>query len=290
MPDIASPRFEFPHLGFGVGLRSIHYRHIVEHQPAVDWFEIISENYLGTRGRPLDWLDQIAERYPIVCHGVSLGIGNTDPIDFDYLRQLKALAARVRAVWVSDHICWTGVLNRNSHDLLPLPYTSNSLRHVADRVRTVQDFLDRPLVLENPSTYCEFRTSTMPEWEFVARLAEEADCGLLLDVNNIWVSAYNHGYDAEEYVRRIPHERVVQYHLAGHTNHGTHIIDTHDDHVIDEVWRLYRASTSLSGGRATLLEWDAKIPPFDVLLAELDKARSQVGEVVARKWSSSCDG
>lgn len=267
------PRFGLPNLGLGVGLRSTHYPHILRENPAVDWFEIISENYMDSGGRPRHVLEQIAERYRIVMHGVSLSIGSTDPLDFEYLRKLKALADTVRANWVSDHVCWTGVAGRNAHDLLPVPFTEETLQHLTARVRTVQDFLERPLVLENPSSYVGFASSTMPEWEFITRLAEDADCGLLLDVNNVFVSSVNHDFDPTEYIRNVPHERVVQFHLAGHTDCGTHRIDTHDDHVIDPVWELYRLAHRLTGGAATLLEWDAKIPPFPVVHAEVLKAK-----------------
>jgi uncharacterized protein (UPF0276 family) len=273
-PKQTRNRFGFPDLGIGVGLRTAHYGHVLEHEPAVDWFEVISENFLGAHGRPGWVLEQVAERYPIVMHGVSLSIGSTDPLDFDYLKLLKELALRVRAPWVSDHLCWTGVAGRNLHDLLPLPYTEECLRHVVRRVRTVQDFLERPIALENPSTYVEFQSSSMSECEFLARVAEQADCALLLDVNNVYVSAFNHGFDANAYVDAIPHERVVQYHLAGHTNHGTHIIDSHNGRVIDEVWRLYERSLALSGGRSTLLEWDEDIPSFEELHAEALRARA----------------
>ena len=205
----------------------------------MDWFEILSENFIDTEGRPLYYLDQIAERYPIAMHGVSLSIGSTDPIDFEFLAKLRALAARVRAVWMGDHICWTGVAGRNGHDLYPVPYTEESLKHLVERVRIVQDFLERPLVLENPSTYLTFRASSMPEEEFIARLAEKADCALLLDVNNVYVTCRNHDLDPFEYLKAIPYERVVQIHLAGHSDHGTHCIDTHNGRVIDPVWDLY---------------------------------------------------
>lgn len=272
----APNRFGFPDLGIGVGLRTVHYGHVLEHRPAVDWFEIISENFLDSRGRPAWVLDQVAERYPVVMHGVSLSIGSTDALDRGYLGKLKQLARRIRAPWISDHLCWTGVAGRNLHDLLPLPYTEECLRHVVRRVRAVQDFLERPLALENPSSYVEFAATTMPEWEFLARLAEEADCALLLDVNNVYVSAFNHGFDPLEYVAAIPHERVVQYHLAGHTNHGTHILDTHNGRVIDEVWRVFEASLRLSGGRSTLLEWDEDIPAFEEVHAEALRARAWI--------------
>lgn len=271
--DVIEKRLGHPNLGLGVGLRSPHFGHILEHWPAVDWFEIISENFLDSHGRPRYVLEQIAERYPVVMHGVSLSIGSTDPLDFEYLTKLKRLAGEVRAGWVSDHLCWTGVAGRNTHDLLPLPLTEEALRHVSERVRIVQDFLERPLVLENPSSYVTFAQSTMPEWEFLSRLTEETGCGLLLDVNNVYVSSVNHDFDPVEYLRSVPAERVVQFHLAGHTNLGTHCTDTHDGQVVDPVWRLYRLAHELTGGVSTLLEWDAKIPPFPRLHAEVLKAK-----------------
>ena len=261
------------HLGFGVGLRSVHFSHICREWPAVDWFEIISENFLDSAGRPRYVLEQIAERYPVVMHGVSLSIGSTDPLDFDYLAGLKRLAREVNACWISDHLCWTGVAGRTSHDLLPLPLTEEALAHVVDRVRTVQDFLERPLVLENPSSYVTFAASTMPEWEFLSRLAAETGCQLLLDVNNVYVSSRNHDFDPLEYLRGIPADCVKQFHLAGHTDLGTHCIDTHDGRVVERVWELYRQAVALTGGAATLLEWDARIPTFDEVHAEALKAR-----------------
>jgi len=260
-------------LGLGVGLRSVHFPYLLRHFPPVDWLEIISENFLDTQGRPRYVLEQIAERYPIVMHGVSLSIGSTDPLDFEYLGKLKQLAHRTGARWVSDHLCWTGVAGRNTHDLLPMPFHEASLRHVVERIRIVQDVLERPLVLENPSSYVTFADSTLHEWEFLARMADEADCGLLLDVNNVYVSAFNHDFDPREYLRAVPAERVVQFHLAGHTNLGTHCIDTHDGQVIDAVWQLYRWACQRIGGASTLLEWDARIPPFEVVHAEVLKAR-----------------
>jgi uncharacterized protein len=265
-------RFGLPDLGVGVGLRTVHYPYILEHQPAVDWFEIISENYMQTAGRPLSILDRIAERYPIVMHGVGMSIGSSDPLDYDYLRELKALRDRVRAAWVSDHLCWTGVLGKNTHDLLPLPYTDESLRHVARRVREVQDLLEAPLLLENPSSYVEFAGSTYTEWEFLSALAEEADCGILLDVNNVHVSAFNHGFDPSSYLARIPMDRVAQIHVAGHTSYGTHIIDTHIGPVVEPVWKLYAEAHARSGA-ATLLEWDAEIPSFPEVHREAMRAR-----------------
>jgi uncharacterized protein (UPF0276 family) len=228
---------------------------------------------MDSGGRPRYVLEQIAERYPVVMHGVSLSIGSTDPLNFDYLTKLKRLADTVQARWVSDHLCWTGVAGLNAHDLLPIPLNEETLTHVVRRIRTVQDFLERPLVLENPSSYVTFTDSTMTEWEFLTRMAEDADCGLLLDVNNVYVSSVNHDFDAAEYVRSVPHGRVVQFHLAGHTDCGTHRIDTHDNHVIDPVWELYRLAHHCTGGAATLLEWDARIPEFPVVHAEVLKAK-----------------
>jgi uncharacterized protein (UPF0276 family) len=268
------PRLGHPDLGLGVGLGAAHFAHILREQPAVDWFEVISENFMDSGGRPRYVLEQIAERYAVVMHGVSLSIGSTDPLDFDYLARLRRLADAVGARWVSDHLCWTGVAGLNAHDLLPIPLNEATLAHVVARVRTVQDYLGRPLVLENPSTYVGFADSTLSEWEFLGRLAEEADCGLLLDVNNVYVSAVNHDFDPAEYVRSVPHRRVVQFHLAGHTHCGTHLIDTHDGHGIDPVWELYRLAHRLTGGASTLLEWDAKIPAFPVVHAEVLKARA----------------
>jgi uncharacterized protein len=276
-------RLGYANLGLGVGLRTTHFPHILRNQPKVDWFEIISENFMDSNGRPRYVLEQVAERYPVVMHGVSLSIGSTDPLDFEYLRKLKKLADAVGALWVSDHLCWTGVAGINAHDLLPIPLNEQTLAHVRDRVRTVQEYLERPLVLENPSTYVGFADSTMPEWEFLTRLAEDADCGLLLDVNNVYVSSVNHDFDPEEYIRNVPHRRVVQFHLAGHTDCGTHRIDTHDGEVIDPVWELYRQAHKLTGGASTLLEWDANIPEFPVVHAEVLKAKNYMGEQLAVK-------
>ncbi len=273
------PRLGFDHLGYGVGLRTTHFGEILSCWPPVDWFEILSENFLDSHGRPRYVLEQVAERYPIVMHGVSLSIGSTDALNFDYLTKLRDLAKSVRAVWVSDHVCWTGVNGVNTHDLLPLPYHEASLKHVVERVRTMQDFLERPLILENPSSYVEFTGSTMPEWEFIARLTDATGCGLLLDVNNVFVSAWNHDYDPVDYLKAVPADRVVQIHLAGHTDCGTHRIDTHDGPVIDPVWELYRlAQSRTAGGVSTLLEWDARIPDFDTVHAEVLKARRYLAE------------
>jgi uncharacterized protein len=270
-------RLGYPHLGLGVGLRTVHFDYILSQQPRVDWFEVISENFMDSHGRPRYVLEQIAERYPVVMHGVSLSIGSTDPLNWDYLRRLKALARDIKPLWISDHVCWTGVAGRNTHDLLPMPLTETSLKHVVERVRRVQDFLERPFVLENPSTYVGFTGSTLSEWEFISRMAEGADCGLLLDVNNVYVSSRNHDFDPEEFIRSVPAKRIVQFHLAGHTDCQTHLIDTHDNHVVDPVWKLYRLAHQLTGGVSTLLEWDARIPPFPVVHAEVLKAKQHIG-------------
>ena len=269
-------RFDLPNLGDGVGLREPHFAHLTATRPAdwgVDWFEIISENFLDHGGYAAHVLEVVAAHRPVVMHGVSLSIGGADPLDGVYLDKLAALADRVRPAWISDHLCWTGVAGINTHDLLPLPLTEAALAHVTDRVKAVQDRLGRPLILENPSSYLEFRSSQMPEWEFLARLAEAADCGLL-DVNNVHVSAFNHGFDPRAYIAAIPPERIVQVHLAGPSDFGSHLMDTHDAPVPDAVWPLYAEVQARTGGGATLLEWDANIPAWPDLLAELAKARA----------------
>ena len=262
-----------PNLGFGVGLRTQHLPDILSGGPRVDWFEIISENFMDHAGYSTHVIEQLVGQIPFVMHGVSLSIGSTSPLNRDYLAKLKALATRVRAIWISDHLCWTGLGSHNSHDLLPLPLNEETLRHVARRVHEVQDFLERPLVIENPSSYIQYRSSTMPEWEFLARLVDATNCGLLLDVNNVYVSAHNHRFDAERYIRALPHDNVVQIHLAGPTDCGEYMIDTHDAPVPARVWELYALAQQLTGGVSTLLEWDAQIPDYPGLLAELDKAR-----------------
>ncbi|HXN87297.1 MAG TPA: DUF692 domain-containing protein [Candidatus Binataceae bacterium] len=267
-------RSDFPFLGFGIGLRRDHYVHIIETHPKVDWFEILSENFMVPGGRPLEVLDQVKEHYPLVMHGVSMSIGSTDPIRIDYLCELKALAKRAAPAWVSDHLCWTGVGGRNLHDLLPLPYTPEVARHVSERIREVQDFLERPILIENVSSYMAFNDSTMTEWEFISEIAEQADCGILLDINNIFVSAFNHKFNPREYIDAIPIERVIQFHLAGHSDHGTYLLDTHDHPVRDEVWDLYAHAARRVGPVSALIEWDDNIPEFEVLAQTADKARS----------------
>ncbi|TDC56453.1 DUF692 domain-containing protein [Actinomadura sp. KC345] len=272
-PGAAPGRRTDRRLGFGVGLRTQHMAQVLAELPPVDWFEIISENFMDSGGRPRHDLRRIAERYPVAMHGVSMSIGAAEPLDVGYLRRLRRLADEIGARWVSDHVCWTGVAGLNTHELLPMPFTEEALRHTAGRVRVVQEMLERPLVLENPSTYATFRQSTMPEWEFVARLCEETGCRLLLDLNNVYVSAVNHGFDPDEYLRGVPHDRVAELHLAGHADHGGHLIDTHDRPVAEPVWELYRTARAHIGPVPTLLEWDDRVPPLPDLLAELDKAR-----------------
>ncbi|HEY7925372.1 MAG TPA: DUF692 domain-containing protein [Vicinamibacteria bacterium] len=266
-------RFGLPDLGIGIGLRTVHFGEILSGRPALDWFEVLSENFMDTGGRPLFVLDRVAERYPVALHGVSLSVGSTDALDRGYLQKLKALAKRTRARWISDHLCWTGVLGRNTHDLLPLPYDRATLRHVTRRVKQVQDALERPLVLENPSSYLEYARSTMTEWEFLSELCDATGCGLLLDVNNVYVSSYNHGFDPRQYIDGIPADRVVQVHLAGHTNEGTHILDTHSGRAIPQVWKLYERLVARTGPVSTLFEWDASIPPLAAVVREAAKAR-----------------
>lgn len=266
-------RFNFPHLGFGLGLRTPHYEQVLRDLPKVDWFEIISENFIEAHPGYWQFLADLRAHYPLAMHGVSLSIGSTDPLNVHYLKKLKQLADFIQPAWVSDHLCWTGMGHLNTHDLLPLPYTQETLAHVASRIRQVQEVLERPLVLENPSSYLQFNDSSMSEHAFLAALLEEADCALLLDVNNVYVSARNHGFEARDYIRAMPKDRVVQIHLAGHRDFGTHIIDTHDGPVIDPVLELYRFTLAQLGPVSTMVEWDENIPPFDTLLAELEKVR-----------------
>lgn len=264
---------ELPNPGLGLGLRSKHFNYILERRPEVDWFEIISENFMDSGGRPRHVLRQLAERYPIIMHGVSLSIGSTDPLNTEYLSKLKALADEINPLWVSDHLCWTGVNGINTHDLLPVVLNEESLRNVCSRVREVQDFMGRPMVFENPSTYLTFKHSTISEYDFLRYMTEETGCGLLLDVNNVYVSSFNNDFDPVHYIEQLPHSSVVQMHIAGHQHNGTHIIDTHDAKVAREVWKLFNLAWKLTGGVATLLEWDNHIPEFEEYHAELLKAK-----------------
>ena len=263
-----------PFLGFGLGLRPQHYAEILDGSPEIDWFEVISENYMIPGGQPMRMLDRICERYPVVMHGVSMSIASTSPLDMDYLRQLKALAARVKPVWISDHLCWTGVHGVNLHDLLPIPYTKEALAHVVDRVNQVQDFLDRPFTLENVSSYVTFGQSEMSEWDFVSEVSERTGCWLLFDVNNVYVSAFNHEFAAEDFLNGVPKDRIVQFHVAGHSHEETHMIDTHDHPVCPEVWDLYRKAVETFGPVSTMIERDDNIPPLAELVDELNHARA----------------
>ncbi len=280
-PSRHEKRLGLPDLGVGVGLRAPHYEEIFSTRPKVDWFEIISENFATDGGAPLANLERALSSYRLVQHGVALSIGSTTPLDFDYLRDLRTLLRRTNSPWLSDHLCWTNASGVNTHDLLPLPYTEEAIRHVVGRAKIVQDFLETRLVLENVSSYLTYTSSEMSEWAFLSAIVEEADCGILLDVNNIYVSSFNHGFDPNEFVDGVPHHRVVQIHLAGHTNYGDYIIDTHSDHVLDPVWDLYRRAIGHTGAVSTLIEWDDDIPPLATLLAEAEKARSIRAEVVA---------
>lgn len=271
-----------PSLGFGLGLRVDHYQAILADEPRIDWFEALTENYLIPGGKPLHYLMRIRERYPMVLHGVSMSIGSTQPLDYAYLAQLKALAARVEPAWISDHLCWTGIAGRNMHDLLPLPYTEEALANIVERVRTVQDVLGRRILLENVSSYVTYRDSQLSEWEFLREVAQRADCLLLLDVNNIYVSSVNHEFDPLDYLQAIPVDRVQQIHLAGHENHGDYLIDTHDHPVSDPVWELYDAAVRRFGSVSTMIERDDNIPPLEELCSELDAARRLAERALAR--------
>jgi uncharacterized protein (UPF0276 family) len=260
-------------LGFGLGLRVEHYASILEGHPEVDWFEAITENYLVPGGRPLHNLMRVRERFPVALHGVSLSIGSISPLDLSYLAQVKALAARVQPVWISDHLCWTGLNGRNIHDLLPIPFTEEALAHVVSRVRAVQEILGRRILLENVSSYLSFNDSRMTEWEFLSAVAEQSDCLLLLDVNNVYVSSVNHEFDPLTYLNALPAHRVQQIHLAGHESHGDYLIDTHDQPVPEPVWALYTHAVKRFGVVPTMIERDANIPPLAELEAELRIAR-----------------
>lgn len=271
------------YLGFGLGLRPQHYPEILDtdEELHIDWFEIISENYMVPGGKPRQMLDRIRERYPLVMHGVSMSIASTSELNWKYLERLKALADDVQPKWISDHLCWTGVHGVNLHDLLPVPYTEEALTHISNRISQVQDFLGRRIAIENVSSYIEFKESEMSEWEFVAELANRADCWLLLDVNNVFVSGENHEFDGSEFIQAIPKERVVQFHLAGHSEGETCLIDTHDQPVCDEVFELYGKAISHFGPISTMIERDDNIPPLAELLSELNRAREIATDVLS---------
>ncbi|MFG0834855.1 DUF692 domain-containing protein [Aeromonas bivalvium] len=264
----------FPWLGFGLGLRPPHFQEVLDGAPGVDWFEILSENFMVAGGKPCHYLAQIRADYPIVMHGVSMNIGSADPLDMDYLHRLKALMIHIEPAWVSDHLCWTGVAGYNSHDLLPLPLTQGVLDHLCERIHRVQDYLGRPLVLENASTYLEFAQADYSEPEFLNQLSQRSGCRLLLDLNNIYVSSRNHGFDANGYLDAIAQEAVVQFHLAGHTDYGDYVIDTHDHPIVDPVWALFERAVRRFGPVSTMIERDDHIPPFAELVTELGRART----------------
>ncbi len=267
-------------LGHGIGLRSKHYGRFLEERPAVDWVEAISENHLAPGGRPNAVLEKVRRDLPVVLHGVSLAIGSVDPIDARHLKALRELVHRIEPAYVSDHLCWGRHQGRYAHDLLPLPFTEEALELVIDRVRTVQDVLQRQILLENVSSYLQFEESTMTEWEFLRRIAEGADCGILLDVNNIYVSAKNHGFDPLDYLAGVPADRVGQFHLAGHSDKGSYLLDTHDGEVPDPVWELYRAALRRFGRVPALVEWDDHIPPLEEVVAQSALARRIEAEVL----------
>ncbi len=289
MNSISTTSLQRPSLGFGLGLRPVHYEAILSESapPAVDWFEVISENYMVPGGRPLHLLDRVRARFPVVMHGVSLSIGSTDPLDRTYLKDLKALADRIEPAWISDHLCWTGAHSTNLHDLMPLPYTEETIRHVAQRVQQVQETLGQRILLENVSSYVTYKESEMTEWEFLTEIVERADCLILLDVNNIYVSSFNHEFNPLEYLRAIPVERVQQFHLAGHEHCETHIIDTHDHPVVESVWELYVEAVRRFGQVSTMIERDDNIPPFEELVAELNRARELAGTALAQPTPST---
>lgn len=278
---------KYASLGMGLGLRTEHYQYILDNTPAVEWFEIITENYLVDGGNPLYFLDKIRANYPIVMHGVSLSIGSCDPINLDYLKEVKQLADRIEPQWISDHLCWTGAHRRNIHDLLPLPYTEETINHVVERVKYVQDFYKRQILLENVSSYITYNDSEMDEWEFLTEIANRADCLILLDINNIYVSSFNHGFNPQTYLNHIPVNRVQQFHLAGHQNCDDYIIDTHDHPVIDEVWELYAKAVKRFGNISTMIERDDHIPPFSELWKELEFAKKIKNDILSTELKAS---
>ena len=262
----------FTDYGIGIGLRLPHYQHILTQKPTCDWFEIISENFMVDGGRPLQVLDQILEQYRVVQHGVSMYFGSADKLNREHLKRLKTLVKRTKTPWLSDHLCWGSVDGRYTHDLLPMPYTFEAAKVTAQKVREVSDFLEIPIAVENVSSYAEFHVSEMTEWEFLTEVVEQADCGILLDVNNIYVSSKNHNFNPYDYVNNVPHHRVAQIHIAGHSKFKKYILDTHDHPVLDPVWELYARAIKLVGNTATLLEWDDRIPSFDEVHHEALKA------------------
>ncbi len=273
---------KFPNLGHGIGLRPPHYPQVlggVVPTPGLDWFEIISENFCEPGGNPRHVLRAVREQFPVAMHGVSLSLGSVDPLNERYLDELARLADEIEPAIISDHLCWGSIDGHYAHDLLPLPYTDEALAHVTRRVLAVQDRLKRRILVENVSSYVAFRQDAMTEWEFLAALATQADCGVLLDVNNVFVSAHNHRFDARAFIAGIPRGRVGQIHLAGHSRNGDLLLDTHDHPVLDEVWELYRFAIATHGPVSTLIEWDDDIPPLDRVVDESRKALAICREV-----------
>jgi len=272
--------FERPNLGFGLGLRTEHYEAILSQKPSIDWFEILTENYLVPGGKPHYFLEKIREHYAMVMHGVSMSIGSMDPLDKIYLQQVKSLAKKIKPHWISDHLCWTGIQGKNLHDLLPLPYTEEAIHHVVNRIQQVQDFLGQRILIENVSSYLTYQQSEITEWEFLKEISERADCFILLDVNNIYVSAINHEFNPLDYIYAMPKHRVYQIHLAGHSNMGNYIIDTHDHDITDPVWKLYADVLRHFGNVSTMIERDDNIPPLENLLNELNHARKLANSIL----------
>jgi len=271
---------DHPFLGFGLGLRNDYYDEVIQQRPSVDWFEVLTENYMVPGGKPLYYLDKIREHYPMVMHGVSLSIGSTDPLDRGYLKALKQLILRVQPHWVSDHLCWTGVEHTNSHDLLPLPYNESTILHVVERIKQVQDYLGQQILIENLSSYVTYCQSEMTEWEFLNEIARRSDCFILLDINNIYVSARNHHFQATDYLQAIDLDRVRQFHLAGHSDNGEMIIDTHDQAIVDPVWQLYKTAIARFGAISTMIERDDNMPPLSELMRELGVAKNIARDIL----------
>lgn len=269
-------------IGYGLGLRTPHYQHVLENRPDVDWFEVHSENFMVPGGKPKHYLHAIREHYPIVLHGVSMSIGSTDPIDFDYLKKLKLLVSEVQPEWISDHFCWTSVDKVNSHDLLPMPYSQEAISHLVDRIQQVQDFMGQQILFENVSSYLTYKNSEMEEWEFINEIVKRADCKILLDINNIYVSSRNHGFSAQDFLQGIDPQCVQQFHLAGHQDFGEYVIDTHDHDVPDPVWELYADALKRFGLVSTMIERDDNIPEFSNLLAEMNHAK-EIAQVIHPK-------
>jgi uncharacterized protein len=279
---------KYPFLGYGLGLRSVHYNDILSQLPEIDWFEAVTENYLVLGSRPMHFLEKVSEHYPVVLHGIGMGIGNACGVNRKYLKELQTLIKHIKPKWVSDHICFTGKSSHNSHDLLPLPYNKNTLNFLSDQVKLVQDYLGMAIVLENPSTYIEFNVSTFKEEDFIAELLLKTGALMLLDVNNVYVSSYNHSFDPYSYIDSLPADRIQQIHVAGHSNYGDYIIDTHDDYVISEVLELYRYTIERFGAVSSMIEWDEKIPSLDTLLVEVQKLQDITTQVSTKQGQELC--